>query len=113
MQESHKRSSFKPRRQRNRVRKTQEYNDQDDTDSTSSHGEYFEQTIKHLQIKHLKKINSREKTLPVHIGNVRTWVEPDTGADVNLMDEHQFKGLNHRSTEEVTLQHSNIELPPT
>ena len=110
VQESHKGSNFKPRRQRNQVRKTQEYNDQDDTDSTSSDGEYFEQTGKHLQIKHLKKINSREKTLPVHIGNVRTWVEPDTGADVNLMDEHQFKGLNHRSTEEVTLQNSNIEL---
>ena len=50
------------------------------------------------------------KTLPVYIGDVKTDIEPDSGADVNLMDEHQFKALIHRSREPLNLQRSETKL---
>ena len=35
-------------------------------------------------------------------------VEPDSGSDINIMDEHQFKALANRSTKKSVLHHSNM-----
>ena len=37
-------------------------------------------------------------------------VEPDSGADVNLTDEYQFKALLHRSERNPELQTSRMKL---
>jgi hypothetical protein len=37
-------------------------------------------------------------------------MEPDSGAEVNLMDEHQFQALLHRTHEKPTLEHCQIKL---
>ena len=37
-------------------------------------------------------------------------MELDSGADVNLMDEHQFKALIHRSNQQHTLEISQTQL---
>lgn len=51
-----------------------------------------------------------KRTLTVRLGDVDVQVEPDTGADVNLMDEHQYKALVHRTKNNVTLTPSKIKL---
>ena len=37
-------------------------------------------------------------------------MEPDSGAEVNLMDEHQFQALLHRTIHKLTLEHCQIKL---
>ena len=51
----------------------------------------------------VKKIRSspNQDTLLICIGNIDAFVEPDSGASTNVMDEYhyQFKTLKHRSQE--------------
>ena len=37
-------------------------------------------------------------------------MEADSGADVNIMDEHQFKAFIHRTNDKPTLTDSNVKL---
>jgi len=99
------------RQGRNRVKKTEV-----EEGSTSSDDDYFMQSIKHLHtVKKIKSPNNHQedkyrKTVEIKIDDVVARVEPDTGADVNIMDEHQFKALSHRTTNELRLQASEIKL---
>ena len=49
----------------------------------------------------MKKIraDSDQDTVLIRIGDIDAFVEPDTGASVNVMDEYQFKALKRRSQE--------------
>ena len=49
-------------------------------------------------------------TVPLMINDISIRAEPDSGADVNVMDEFQFRALQHRSTEEMELKTSKIKL---
>lgn len=71
-------------------------------DSTSSDDEYFS----------VRKIGSSisENTVEVQLDDVLVMIEPDSGAEVNIMDEHQFKAFIHRTKSSVSLEHSNITL---
>ena len=51
-----------------------------------------------------------EKTVPLMINDISIRAEPDSGADVNAIDEFQFRALQHNSTEEMELRTSNIKL---
>ena len=64
--------------------------------------------IRHLVV--MKISNKEEKSLDVKINDVNVRMEPDSGAEVNGMDEHQFKALKNRATEEIELQDSKIKL---
>ena len=50
---------------------------------------------------HMRRIRSgaNQDTIPIRIGDIDSWVEPDSGASANVMDEYQFKALRHRSQE--------------
>ena len=49
-------------------------------------------------MKLLRKL-ATQKAVSVMINDVNVYVEPDSGADVNTMDEHQFKAFAHRTKE--------------
>lgn len=91
------------------VRKTEESED-------SSDSEFFEKTAKHLKFaKHLhvdkvKNDDQKEKLAKIRINDVDVWIEPDTGADVNVMDEHQLIALCHRSETKTPLRPSKVKL---
>jgi len=56
------------------------------------------------------KADSEDKTVPVKIEDVDVVAEPDSGAEVNVLDEHQFKALTNRSSVKLTLQPSRVKL---
>ena len=67
-------------------------------------------SVAHMNIKTIKKRYSLEKTVPLMINDISIRAEPDSGADVNVMDEFQFLGLLDRSAEQMELKDSNIKL---
>ena len=54
------------------------------------------------------KTDGEDRTVSGTIGDVRA--ESDSRADVNDMDEHQFKALTNRSSVQLTLQPSRVKL---
>ena len=50
-----------------------------------------------------------QKTCTIFINGIETTVEPDTGADTNIMDEYQFRKLQTERPE-MALQESTIKL---
>ncbi|CAC5411116.1 unnamed protein product [Mytilus coruscus] len=72
----------------------------DETDSNTDISDYeedrdyFGQTFKHIRkirrVKTIQGIRDIEKTVTVRTDDVDVKVEPDSGADVNVMDENQF-----------------------
>ena len=51
-----------------------------------------------------------DKKITLRIDYVNVQVEPDSGADVNLMDEHQFKALINQSNHQHALVISQTQL---
>ena len=95
-------------RHKRRVKRTTEGEDADN--STSSDDEFFCQAVTHLkQVKKIK-IDGEDRTVSVKIEDVDVIAEPDSGAEVNVMDEHQFKALTNRSSVKLTLQPSRVKL---
>ena len=94
-------------RHKRRVKRTTE---EDADNSTSSDDEFFCQAIRHLR--HVKKIRTdgEDRTVPVNIEDVDVSAEPNSGTEVNVIDEHQFKALAYRSNVKLTLQPSRVEL---
>ena len=72
------------RKEKNRVKKTLEQ--ESDSEDTSDE-EFLSQSIAHMRIKRVKKRYSLEKTVPLMINDIPVRAEPDSGADVNIMDE--------------------------
>ena len=66
-------------------------NESDDS-STNSDDECYMQRLKTHHTS--EKKTSQGKTCTVKINGNDTQVEPDTGSDTNIMDEHQFKKLH-------------------
>ena len=104
------------KKQQREKKKPQVRRTAEESESTSSDDDYFDQTVKHLaRVKHVKKIDNQVKKVSnrlirVVIEDVETLVEPDSGADVNLMDEHQLKALIHRSENKPKLETSQVKL---
>ena len=90
-------------RHKRHVKRTTE---EDATNSTSSDDEFFCQAVRHLgQVKKIK-IDGEDRTVSVKIEDVDVRAETNSGAEVNVMDEHQFKALTNRSSVKLTLQPS-------
>ena len=51
-----------------------------------------------------------EKTVSLMVNDMCIRGKPDSGADVNVMDEFQFRALQSRSTANLELQRSKIKL---
>ena len=60
----------------------------------------------------MKKITTggEDRTVSVKIEDVDVRVESDSGAEVNVIDEHQFKALTNRTSVKPTQQPSRIKL---
>ena len=50
------------------------------------------------------------RTDMVRLNDVDVLMEADSGADVNIMDEHQFKAFSHRTHDKPILANSNVKL---
>ena len=96
-------------RHKRRVKRTTE---EDADNSTSSDDEFFFQAVRHM--KQVKKIKTdgEDRTISVKIEDVGVRAERDSGAEVNVMDKHQFKPLTNRSSVKLTLQPSRVKLSP-
>ena len=81
-------------------------NESDDS-STNSDDECYMQRLKTHHTS--EKKTSQGKTCTVKINGNDTQVEPDTGSDTNIMDEHQFKKLQEKAPN-VALKRSDIKL---
>ena len=90
------------KRGRNRIKKTLEH----ESDSAESDEDFLAQSIAHMTIKKVQNRYSLEKTAPLMINDIPVRAEPDSGADVNVVDEFQFRVLKHRSAEDLELQSS-------
>lgn len=88
---------------KNKIQKTKEEVSPDD--------EYFEKAVR-FNLKIVSDTVNHDKTITVHVrlDDVNVRVEPDSGADVNLMDEHQFQALVNRSNNKPTLKSSKAKL---
>ena len=67
-------------------------------------------SITHMQIKMVRRPYSLEKTVPLMVNNIHILAEPDTGADANVMDEYQYRALQHRSEYDMELRNSQTKL---
>ena len=90
--------------QRQQIRQVLRNNNDSDSESSLSSDECF---LDHLSIK--KASQGIQKTCAIFINGLETIIEPDTGADTNIMDEKQFHNLQtHRP--EIKLHKSNVKL---
>ena len=92
-----------------RIKKTTE-----DAESTSSDDDFFGQAVEHLKqakkIRVIGKNGDDYRTVMVRLNDVDVLMEADGGADVNIMDEHQFKAFSHRTHDKPILANSNVKL---
>ena len=95
----------KQRNEKQNIKRTQE-KERDDDDETSSDEEYFSIS----KIKHIKRVKTNNILIPIRIEDVEVQIEPDSGADGNIMDDHQFKALKNRSSELLHLKPSKTKL---
>ena len=62
---------------------------EEESDSvTSSDEEFLSRSVAHMTIKKVKRTYSLDKTVPITINDISIRAEPDSGADVNIMDEY-------------------------
>ena len=68
--------------------------------------------MRHLTVEKIKvnKVSDFEKTVPIVINDVIVHMEPDSGADVNVMDEYHYMTLKRKSYENIALQESSTRL---
>ena len=80
----------------------------DDHPSSDSDDEFISQAAKHVS-HHVKRVRSgkNQDTVLIRIGDIDASVEPDSGATANIMDEYQFRALQHRSNSVKELKPSN------
>ena len=73
---------------------------------------FIDETVRHLTVGKIKvnKVRDFEKTVPIVINDVIVRMEPDSGADVNVMDEYHYKALKRKSYEKIALHDSSTRL---
>ena len=70
---------------------------------------FIDETVRHVTVGNINvnKVSDFEKTVPIVINDVIVHMEPDSGADVNVMDEYHYNeniALHDSSTRLSTLQ---------
>ncbi|CAC5387198.1 unnamed protein product [Mytilus coruscus] len=106
-------------RNRRNVKKTTEDTNETDSNTDKSDYEedenYFGETTKHIMKIHKVKTiygttDIKKKTVTVRIDDVDVKVEPDSGADMNVMDENQFLKFQKRTYGNPVLERSTVKL---
>ncbi|VDH94632.1 Hypothetical predicted protein [Mytilus galloprovincialis] len=106
------------RREGRSVKKTTEEKIETDSNTDISDydedEDYFGETTKHImkirKVKTVQGIRDMDKTVTVRIDDVDVKVEPDSGADVNVMDENQFLKFQSKTYGNPVLEKSKIKL---
>ena len=66
-------------------------------ESTSFNDEFFRQVAEHLlqakKVKEIAGVINTSRCVKVKLNDVDVQMEEDSGTDVNIMDEHQFKAF--------------------
>ena len=101
------RNSRRPNKRNGKVHQVSGH-EEIDRKSNSSDTSGDECFIHHLKI-HKSTSQGIQKTCTIFINGIETTVEPDTGADTNIMDKYQFRKLQTQRPE-MTLQESMIKL---
>ena len=72
----------------------------------------IDESVRHLTVGKIKinKISDYEKTVPIVINDVIVHMEPDSGVDVNVLDEYHYNVLKRKSYENIALQNSSTKL---
>ncbi|CAG2239919.1 unnamed protein product [Mytilus edulis] len=97
------------RNQGRNVRKTTE----DTSEEEYSDDEFFGSSVNHLgAVKKINvhKIGDKARTVLVMMNDVQVKIEPDSGADVNVMDEYQYRAYKNRTREGSELLESKTKL---
>ena len=84
--------------------------EQESDTSDSADEDFLTQSIAHMRVKREKMRYVLEKTVSLMVNDMCIRGKPDSGADVNVMDEFQFRALQSRSTANLELQRSKIKL---
>ena len=68
--------------------------------------------MRHLTVGKIKvsKVSDLEKTVPIVINDAILHMEPDSGADVNVMDERQYRALKRKAYDDIMLKASSTKL---
>ena len=68
--------------------------------------------MRHLTSGKIKihKVSDFEKTIPIVVNDVIVHMEPDSGADVNVMDEHQYCVIKRKTYDSIPLKDSTAKL---
>ena len=88
------------RSQRKRdIRRIDESKAEESEGDTDQDSDFLDESVRHLAVGKVKisKVSDSDKTVPITINDVIVKMEPDSGADVNVMDEHQYRALQRKT----------------
>ena len=73
---------------------------------------FIDETVRHLTVGKIKvnRVSDFEKTVPIVINDVIVHMEPDSGADINVMYEYHYKALKRKTYENLALHDSSTRL---
>ena len=97
---------------RNVKRATNEPETDDSGSDADQDNHFIDETVRHLAVGKIKinKVSDFEKTVPIVINDVIVHMEPDSGADVSVMDEYHYKALKCKSYENIAVRGSSTRL---
>ena len=62
------------------------------------------------QARKVRRDGSKYRIVTVRLNDVDVQMEADSGADVNIMDGHQFKAFIHRTHDKPIVEASKVKL---
>ena len=94
------------------IRRIDESDTEESESDTDQDSDFLDESVRHLAVGKVKisKVSDSDKTVPITLNDVIVKMEPDSGADVNVMDEHQYRELQRKTGEILTLQESKTKL---
>lgn len=113
---AHRKVNLKEKPSRDDRREIRRATNESESDGSESEMDpdidFVEESVRHLNIGKIKinRVSDYEKTVPIVINDVIVRIEPDSGADVNVMDEHQYKALKRKTCESLSLTESSTKL---
>ena len=109
-EQNHQRAANYKGKGHRQIRHVEQGSDSDRIETESESDEDINRILKHVNIHKTANVPSKSlNKCKVWIHGIETIVEPDTGADTNVMDEEQFKTLQH-ARPEVRLRKTTIKL---
>lgn len=63
-----------------------------------------------MTVKKVKRTYNLDKSVQITINDISIRAEPDSGADMNAMDEYKYSALKHRSETDLRFTGSNTKL---